>query len=181
MVKSCVMTYTDFPRAGISFKDIFGVLKHPEALVALLDILKARASDLKGQVDCVVGLDARGFLFGPLMASHINVPFVPVRKHGKLPGRCISTSYKLEYGDATVELQKDAFDQCQKDSDDGKTRVLLIDDLLATGGTMLAATKLVNSCPDAKATHAFVILELASLNGAKQLDKLLAFSSLIQY
>ena len=101
------------------------------------------ARKFKGKVDCVVGLDSRGFLFGTIMALELEVPFIPIRKKGKLPGECSVTSYDLEYGSATFELQKNAFEFCNKH--DKKSRTMIVDDLLATGGTMKAACDLVNA------------------------------------
>ena len=98
------------------------------------------ARKFQGKVDCVVGLDSRGFLFGPIMALELEVPFIPIRKKGKLPGECSVTSYDLEYGSATFELQKNAFEFCNKH--DKKSRTMIVDDLLATGGTMKAACDL---------------------------------------
>ena len=106
LVKDNIGYYPDFPIPGIIFQDLFGAMMNPAANEALMSLIREKATSLKGQVDCVVGLDARGFLFGPIMALELKVPFVPIRKKGKLPGECVGVSYDLEYGSASVEMQK---------------------------------------------------------------------------
>ena len=163
-----------------------------------MDLVKEFALGLRGHIDVVVGLDSRGFLFGPIMAAELSVPFVPVkktsskirptfnfssfqiRKKGKLPGQCTGVSYDLEYGSASVELQSNAFEFCQKGSD-SKARVLVVDDLMATGGTMKAACDVLNAHAEAEVTHAFVVMELAFLKGSSKLPSDVNYQSLISY
>lgn len=123
------------------------------------------------QVELIVGLDARGFLFGPLLAQRLGVGFVLVRKKGKLPGPTVSVAYKLEYGEAAVEVQEDAVAPGEK--------VLLIDDLLATGGTMYAACELMKK-QNAEVMGCMVVIELKELNGVEKLKPNTLFS-LVQY
>ena len=127
------------------------------------------ARKFKGKVDCVVGLDSRGFLFGTIMALELEVPFIPIRKKGKLPGECSVTSYDLEYGSATFELQKNAFEFCNKH--DKKSRTMIVDDLLATGGTMKAACDLVNAQGQLISECLFGVLNFTKIN--KKSDKFL--------
>merc|ERR1712142_900793 len=149
-VKRAIKEYPDFPKPGILFQDIFGVLADPEAGRALMDLAS------KHTVDKVVGLDSRGFLFGFSMAQAINKPFVPIRKAGKLPGKCTHVRYQLEYREDEMEVQEDNI----KEGD----RVMVVDDLLATGGTMAGACQLVEKC-GGKVDHCWVIIELAKMKG----------------
>ncbi|XP_012268136.1 adenine phosphoribosyltransferase isoform X2 [Athalia rosae] len=159
LVKNAIGCYPDFPKPGILFRDIFGILSDVVATRALLDLLVDHTRSLA--VDVIVGLDARGFILGPLIAAELSKPFVPVRKKGKLPGQVISQSYKLEYGEDTLEVQRN-------NPSTGK-RVLIVDDLLATGGTMEAAIQLLKSA-DAGVIHCLVVMELTSLNGRAKLS-----------
>ena len=138
LVKAAIKEYPDFPKPGIMFQDIFGVLADPEAGGALMDLANGHAVDHADKVDKVVGLDARGFLFGFSMAQAIKKPFVPIRKAGKLPGKCSSVKYALEYGEDTMEVQEGSI----KKGD----RAMVVDDLLATGGTLTAACDLIKKC-----------------------------------
>ena len=156
LVRNAIKEYPDFPKPGIMFQDIFGVLADPGAGKALMDLATEHAVRNADKVDKVVGLDARGFLFGFAMAQAIGKPFVPIRKAGKLPGKCTNVKYQLEYGEDTMEVQEDSI----KDGD----RVMVVDDLLATGGTMAAACKLVQKC-GGQVAHCWVIIELALLKG----------------
>ena len=123
----------NFPQEGILFHDITPVLQSPEYFRLLIDLLTYRY--MGQQIDVVTGLDARGFIMGAALAYQLNVGFVPIRKKGKLPYETISQTYALEYGEATVEIHKDAIKPA--------SRVLLVDDLVATGGTMLAGVELI--------------------------------------
>ncbi|MED6249756.1 hypothetical protein ATANTOWER_019109, partial [Ataeniobius toweri] len=125
LVHRHIRTFPDFPKKGILFRDICPILKSPAALTAVIDLFEERVRSHHQQVDLIVGLDARGFLFGPLLAQRLGVGFVLVRKKGKLPGPTICVQYDLEYGMAEAEIQEDAVAPGQK--------VLIIDDLLATG------------------------------------------------
>lgn len=127
----------DFPKPGIIFKDITTLLNNKEAYKLLMDHLEARYKDMK--IDYVAGLDARGFIFGAVLADRLGIGFVPIRKKGKLPSTTICEKYELEYGFDEVEIHLDAF------HNDQNANVLIIDDLCATGGTATAAAKLVLS------------------------------------
>ncbi|HOE67600.1 MAG TPA: adenine phosphoribosyltransferase [Candidatus Hydrogenedentes bacterium] len=151
----------DFPKPGIQFKDITTLLLHPEAFRWIIDHWKARYAAMK--IDAIVGAESRGFIFGGALAYAMDIPFVPIRKKGKLPGECIEASYDLEYGSATLELHTDAL----KKGD----RVLLIDDLLATGGTVAAMVELVRRVGAEPVEAAFVV-ELHPLGGRQKLAPL---------
>ncbi|RUS70596.1 hypothetical protein EGW08_021642 [Elysia chlorotica] len=149
--------------------DILPVLRNPEVFSDLNDILYETSKSVP-QVDCVVGLEARGFLFGTILAQKLQVPFVPIRKKGKLPGEIVSQTYELEYGTDCFEIQKGSIAKGQK--------VLIIDDLLATGGTMKAACQLVTKV-EADVVLCLCIIELQGLKGVEKLDK--QFKSLITF
>ncbi len=157
-LKDLIRNIPDFPKPGIQFKDIESIVENPEAFSYVIDQFAEAMQTY--QVDKILALDARGFLFGAALAHHQKVPMVMARKKGKLAGECVSESYALEYGDAEVELQKTAVS--------AGDRVLIIDDLLATGGTAKAAASLVSKVGGMVALFAFVI-ELEGLNGRKQL------------
>jgi adenine phosphoribosyltransferase len=159
----------DFPKEGIIFKDISPLLGDAAALTASIDQL---AEKLAGkQIDAVAGVEARGFIFGPLLAQRLGVGFVPVRKPGKLPAATVSKSYDLEYGQATIEIHTDAIQP--------GARVLVVDDLLATGGTAVAACSLLEELGGEIVACAFVV-ELSFLPGRAALDGR-DVVSLIQY
>jgi len=143
----------DFPKPGILFKDITPMLASPEAMQAATDQLAALDF---GKVDKIAAIESRGFLFGVPLAMRLGVGFVPIRKPGKLPWKTNRVEYELEYGTDAVEIHQDAIQQGE--------RVLLVDDLLATGGTMGAAVELVEACGGEVAACAFVI-ELMFLKG----------------
>ena len=130
-LKDYVRTIPDFPEKGVMFKDITSVLQDSEGLKLAIDKMQEKIEKL--EFDVVVGAESRGFLFGMPIAYNLNKSFVPVRKKGKLPGETISESYDLEYGSATLEIHKDAIKPGQK--------VVIIDDLIATGGTLEAIVK----------------------------------------
>lgn len=149
----------DYPKEGIVFKDITPLLQNGKALQIATAALTAPYSDQK--IDLVVGLESRGFLFGPSIAQNLNAGFIPVRKPNKLPSDKISATYELEYGKDTVEMHSDAI----KPGD----RVLIHDDLIATGGTAAAATQLVHQLGGTVAGYSFLI-DLSFLNGRKKLN-----------
>ncbi|KAJ1646782.1 adenine phosphoribosyltransferase [Coemansia asiatica] len=159
-VKALVREFPDFPSQGILFRDIFPIFRHPEAIECLVNHFVDHIRALNQQVDVVVGLDARGFLFGPLIAIKLGVPFAPVRKRGKLPGQVVSVTYMKEYGPDVFEMQADAIES-------GKS-VVIVDDLLATGGSCKAAEDLVALMKGNVVLNAFVI-NLVGLEGHKQL------------
>jgi len=148
----------DFPKPGIVFKDITPLLKEPAAFAHSVDVLSEFAAG-KG-VTAVAGIESRGFIFGALVAQRLGVAFIPVRKPGKLPAETISASYSLEYGTDTIEMHRDALNSSD--------RVLIVDDLLATGGTMAAAVSLVEKAGASVAGIVFVI-ELSFLHGREKL------------
>ena len=148
----------DFPKPGIVFKDITPLLQDPQSFAATLDRM---AADVQGHAfDLVCGIESRGFLFGAALAKGLGKGFIPIRKPGKLPWRTASESYQLEYGTDRIEIHVDAAP--------GGKRVLMVDDLLATGGTMAAALKLVRKVGGVPVACSFVI-ELAFLSGRKKL------------
>lgn len=170
-IKETLRDVADFPKPGIIFKDITPVLKDPKLCNEITIALKEQLKDVK--IDVVAGIESRGFLFGLALAQALNVPFVPIRKAGKLPYKTIQQSYNLEYGSATLEVHEDAFEPGQQ--------VLIHDDLLATGGTVVAASQLVKQLHAEVAAYSFLI-SLDFLNGR---DRLKLFSphafSLVSY
>ena len=143
-----------WPQDGILFHDITPVLQDPRYFRLLVDLLVYRYMDAR--IDVVAGLDARGFIIGAALAYQLNVGFVPIRKQGKLPFTTVAESYALEYGKATIEMHTDAVKP--------GSRVLLVDDLVATGGTMMAGIKLIHRL-GAQVVEAAAILEFTDLNG----------------
>ena len=156
-----IRTIPNFPKEGIMFKDITTLLNDGEAFKELIDFLKDRYADKN--IDYIAGIESRGFIFGTALAYALGVGFVPVRKKGKLPYKTISEKYALEYGFDEVEIHIDAF------RDTKNPRVLLIDDLIATGGTAKAAVKLIKNV-GAEVVEACFIIELEFLNGKDKLD-----------
>jgi len=148
----------NWPQKGILFHDITPVLQSAEYFRLLVDLLVYRYMGQK--IDAVVGLDARGFIIGAALAYQLNVGFVPIRKKGKLPFDTVSQSYALEYGEATVEIHTDAVKK--------GARVLLVDDLVATGGTMLAGVELIREL-GGEVVEAAVILEFTDLTGGEKI------------
>ena len=157
-IKSAIRDIPDFPKPGIIFKDITPILKSPALCES---IVNAFAEKLQGtHIDAIAGIESRGFLFGLTLATKLGVPFVPVRKAGKLPFTIKQKAYKLEYGTAIIELHTDAFEPGQ--------HVLIHDDLLATGGTALAASELIQEMGGIVAGFSFVV-ELGFLNGRERI------------
>ena len=157
-IKEAIRDIPDFPKPGIVFKDITPILKDP----ALCDkVLDAFAEQLKGtRIDVIAGVESRGFLFGLSLACKLGVPFIPVRKAGKLPYTIKQKAYKLEYGTATIEMHTDAFEPVQ--------HILLHDDLLATGGTVTAASELIAEMGGIVSGFSFVV-GLGFLNGRERI------------
>ena len=156
-LKSLVRTVPDFPKPGILFYDITTLLKDKEGFAGLIDGLAGHYAGRR--IDVVLGVEARGFIFGPALAYRLNAGFVPVRKPKKLPAEVIRVSYDLEYGTDTLEMHKDAIAPGQS--------VLLVDDLLATGGTMQATVQLVEQLGGVVAGVAFAV-ELDFLQGRER-------------
>ncbi len=165
VILNSIREIPDFPKPGIMFKDITTLLNNPDAYQVLMDHLEDRYKESK--LDYIVGLDARGFIFGAALADRLKIGFVPVRKKGKLPGATICEKYELEYGFDEVEIHLDAFPSLNEGQN---ARVLIIDDLIATGGTASAASKLVI---DAKANLVEIcfIMNLKFLKGDERLEK----------
>ncbi len=168
-LKKMVRDIPDFPKKGIVFKDITPILQNPKGLRDAVETISNHYKNKK--IDIVVGAEARGFILAPTIAFSLGAGFVPVRKPGKLPYEKVSMNYALEYGTDTLEMHKDAIRKGQQ--------VLMVDDLLATGGTMAACCKMVESLGGNIVGCAFLI-ELAFLNGKKALSKYDVYS-LIKY
>ncbi len=155
-----VMSIPDFPEPGVIFRDVTSILQDADGLKLPIDSLQALLKDV--DFDVVVGTESRGFIFGMPLAYNLHKPFVPVRKKGKLPRETVEMSYELEYGSASIEMHRDAIQPGQ--------RAVLVDDLIATGGTMEAAARLVESLGGEVAKIVFV-MELAGLKGREKLKK----------
>ncbi len=168
-LKSLIREIPDFPKPGILFYDITTLLKDPGGLRGVIDGLKDRYRD--AQVDLVIGIEARGFIFAPALAYALGAGFVPVRKPKKLPAECLTVTYDLEYGSDSLQMHKDAVRP--------GSRVLIVDDLLATGGTAAAVARMVREAGGEVAGLAFVV-ELTFLKGRGKLAGYDVFS-LLQY
>jgi len=166
-LKSIIRDVPDFPKPGILFRDITTLLQRSDAFQQAVDLLLQRYRDMP--FDLVAGIESRGFIMGTVLAYQLKKGFVPIRKPGKLPASTISAEYSLEYGTDRIEMHVDAVSPGQ--------RVLLVDDLLATGGTMQAACSLVRQAGADVAECSFLI-ELAGLNGRAKLDGYNIFSLL---
>ena len=166
-LKSLIREVPDFPKKGILFYDITTLLKDKLGFARLIDGLSANY--IGKEIDLVLGMEARGFIFGPALAYRLNAGFVPVRKPGKLPSATSKVSYDLEYGSTSLEIHKDAIQKGQ--------RVLIVDDLLATGGTAVATTELATALGGQIAGLAFVV-ELDFLKGREKLRNFDVFSLL---
>ncbi|MBY0426743.1 MAG: adenine phosphoribosyltransferase [Cytophagales bacterium] len=171
LIKSSIRDIPDFPKEGIMFKDLTPILKDPKLC---REIVLAFAEQWKDKnLDAIACLDARGFWFGLMLANELNLPLIPIRKHGKLPYKTVSYSYDLEYGSATIEMHIDAIEK--------GWNVLVHDDLLATGGTAAAAGELIEKMGGIVAGFAFVV-HLSFLNGAEKLKKFhTELTSLVTY
>jgi adenine phosphoribosyltransferase len=156
-----IRTVPDWPAPGVQFRDITPLLQDAKVFRVLIDAFVHRYMDPALRPDVVAGLDARGFIIGSVVAYELGLGFVPIRKKGRLPFTTIEETYELEYGSATVELHTDAVKPGQ--------RVLLIDDLIATGGTMMAGKKLLEKL-GATVTEGAAIVNLPELGGALKLE-----------
>ncbi|HEX2328241.1 MAG TPA: adenine phosphoribosyltransferase [Candidatus Angelobacter sp.] len=166
-LKKLIREVPDFPKPGILFYDITTLLKDKVGFATLIDALSEHY--LNAQVDLILAIEARGFIFGPALAYRLNAGFVPIRKPGKLPAEKVRWTYDLEYGKDTLEIHKDAIKPGQ--------RVLIVDDLLATGGTANACVALAKSLGAEVAGLSFVV-ELDFLSGRKKFDDIEIFSLL---
>jgi adenine phosphoribosyltransferase len=172
LIKAKVRDIPDYPQPGVMFKDITPLLADSAALAAVVQGLAAAQGQRSqsGGVDKVAGIEARGFILAAAVAIQLGAGFVPVRKQGKLPGPTYAQSYDLEYGSATLEVHQDAFAPGE--------RVLIVDDVLATGGTAAATAELVHTA-DAEVTGISVILELSFLSGRARLPHIPVRSLLV--
>lgn len=161
LLRSRVREVPDFPEPGIGFKDITPLLADHTAFAGVIDAIVGHHG--RGTIDKVAGIEARGFILAAAVAYHFGAGFVPMRKAGKLPSATYAESYSLEYGEATIEVHQDAFVRGE--------RVLLVDDVLATGGTVAAAARLVERC-GAVVAGCSVLLELTVLHGRDRLSGL---------
>ena len=159
-LKKKIRTIPDFPKPGILFRDITTLLADPEAFNSVIDLFVEHYK--VEQIDLVVGIESRGFIIGAPLALRLGKGFIPVRKAGKLPGPTHGVEYDLEYGTDMVEVHRDVIAS--------GSRVLMVDDLLATGGTMEGSTRLIEKAGGVIAEYAFVI-ELIDLKGRNRLDK----------
>jgi adenine phosphoribosyltransferase len=158
--------YKDFPKKGVNFLDVFSITSNPEVFAEVMDGLDKLIIEKVGKpgeaFTHIVGIESKGFVLGPILALKYGVPFVPIRKKGKLPGECYEVTYTTEYSSDCVEINKTSFPPGSK--------ALIIDDLLATGGTLLAAEKLMNHIPDSHAVAHICIFEIDCLNGKDRLS-----------
>ncbi|MBI3221712.1 MAG: adenine phosphoribosyltransferase [Nitrosomonadales bacterium] len=159
-IKSKIRTVPHYPKQGIQFRDITTLLKDPVGFRATIDELAERYRDIK--IDKIAGIEARGFIFGAALAYALNKGFVPIRKKGKLPGATIGHDYALEYGTDRIEIHTDAIDKGEK--------VLLVDDLIATGGTAEAACTLIAKM-GGKIVECCFIIDLPDIGGRARLEK----------
>ena len=166
-LKKLIREVPDFPKKGILFYDITTLLRDKTGFAQLIDLFSEHY--IGKQIDLILGMEARGFIFGPALAYRLNAGFVPVRKPGKLPAATVKVEYDLEYGSNALEVHKDAVQKGQ--------RVLIVDDLLATGGTAEATARLATSLGGEIAGLAFVV-ELDFLNGREKLKPYNVFSLL---
>ena len=159
--KSIIRDIPDYPKKGIVFKDITTLLKDPIAFQEVINVFYEKLKNQK--IDKVIGIESRGFIFGAPLAYKLNIGFIPIRKKGKLPGETISVNYDLEYGTDQIEIHTDALQKGE--------RVVLIDDLIATGGTALAAIELINKM-EAEVVENFFLIDLNFLGGAQSIKDL---------
>ena len=161
-IKSKIRTIPDYPKKGIMFRDITTLIKDPVGFRLVIDNFTQRYIQGRIKFEVIVGIESRGFIIGGALSYTLGKGFIPVRKAGKLPAEKISHEYKLEYGTDTIEIHKDAFEK--------GTRVILIDDLLATGGTALAAATLVEKLGGIVSEMAFIV-NLPDVGGYKKLTE----------
>ncbi|MFO7561083.1 MAG: adenine phosphoribosyltransferase [Enhygromyxa sp.] len=162
LLRAKIRSIPDFPKPGILFRDITPVLADPVAFATAVELHLHHVHDLAGTIDVIVGIESRGFLFGPILANRLGLAFVPARKPGKLPAATLEERYELEYGHNALQLHADAFTHGAK--------VLLVDDLLATGGTAAATARLITRLGGEVLACVFLI-ELLALNGRAALGE----------
>mgnify|MGYP001378887509 FL=1 len=159
-IKNAIRTIPDFPVEGIMFRDVSTLYSNPEAMKEVINLTCNYWKD-KG-LTCVAGIEARGFITGSIIANELSLPFIPIRKKGKLPYDTISQKYNLEYGTATIEIHTDAVNK--------NDNVLIVDDLIATGGTAIASIKLIHKL-NAKVSGCTFIIDLPELGGRKKIEE----------
>lgn len=170
-LRDLIRTVPDFPEPGIMFRDITTLIGHPQGLQACVNHLAERASRVGAQA--IAGMEARGFIFGAAVAATMGIGFVPIRKPGKLPVKTIGVEYDLEYGTDRLEMDPTCVSDRQK--------IVIVDDLIATGGTALATTQLLNQAGGI-IEHALFVIDLPDLGGAQKLrDAGLKVDSLMQF
>ncbi len=165
-----IRTIPDFPSPGIQFKDITPILADPKLMRQTVELLADPYRN--ANIDVVVGIESRGFIFGAMLAEILGAGFVPIRKKGKLPAETVSVSYALEYGTDTIEMHADAVST--------GNRVLVHDDVIATGGTAAAAAELVQTCGGIVSGYSFLV-ELVGLNGRGKLQQSIPVESVLQF
>jgi adenine phosphoribosyltransferase len=170
-IKSLIRDIPDFPKPGIIFRDITTLLRQPEGLKYTIDSMASQCQEASLSPDYIVGMESRGFIFGPPLAYQLGCGFVPVRKPGKLPAAVHTVEYELEYGSDKLEIHQDALDSGGK--------VLIVDDLIATGGTAKATAELLDKIGCEVLGFAFVV-ELKDLEGRKKLPNL-PIITLVEY
>ena len=158
-IEEYVRSISDLPEPGIIFRDVTSILQDADGLHLVIDLMQEKLKDV--DFDVVVGPESRGFIFGVPIAYNLHKPFIPIRKKGKLPCETVSVEYELEYGTATIEMHKDAIKPGQK--------VVIIDDLIATGGTNEAMGKMIESL-GGEVVKAVFLMELAGLKGRERLE-----------
>ncbi len=166
-LKEYVTSIPDFPEPGIIFRDITSILQDADGLKLAIDSLQKALDGV--EFDVIAGAESRGFIFGMPLAYNLGKPFVPIRKKGKLPRATIEETYDLEYGTATIEMHKDAVQPGQK--------VVIVDDLIATGGTMEASARLIERL-GGEVVKILFVMELAGLKGREKLGKYEVFSAI---
>lgn len=159
IIKSRIRTVPNWPKKGVMFRDITTLLKDPHGFNHMINLLTERYQNM--DIDVIAGIESRGFIIGSALAHRLGIGFVPIRKKGKLPAETVSEEYDLEYGKDKIEIHKDAILPGSK--------VLLIDDLIATGGTSLAAANLIKKL-DGKVVECSFIIDLPDLGGKKKLE-----------
>lgn len=170
-IKALIRDIPDFPKPGILFRDITTLLRHADGFRYTIDTLTQKCQEANLQPDYVVGIESRGFIFGPPLAYHLQAGFIPVRKPGKLPSSVHSVEYQLEYGTDKLEIHQDALSS--------QSRVLIVDDLLATGGTAKATADLLEKIGCEVLGFSFII-ELTELSGRSKLPQL-PIITLVEY
>lgn len=160
-IKDAIRTIPDFPKKGIMFRDVTTLMGDPRALRTTIDMMVQPFAGVR--IDKVAGIEARGFILGGAVAHQLSVGFVPIRKKGKLPWKTISETYDLEYGTDTIEIHEDAVEKGES--------ILLVDDLIATGGTAAAAVRLIERAGATVAGCSFIV-DLPELGGRKKLQKM---------